>query len=288
MAVKKQVADEIKDVNTLRDIVDSYEKISATKMQNIRSQVLLNRDFLEELNYVFQQVKKSYQDQIKLLMKKERIKKDKMTLIKTNGKTLFVLLSANTGLYGTILNKTYQLFRNYVVNQKGDILIIGKLGRDIYEGDPISRPFIYKDLADTSAKPETLKEIVSMVIQYEKVVVFHGKFHTTVSQVPTATSVSGDPMPGEKEVPELKFFFEPSLEEIMLFFEKEIFSSYFEQTVQESELAKHASRMISLDNSLENIKKNLRILFGEEQRLKHVDFNKKQLETISSIKLWKK
>ena len=74
----------------------------------------------------------------------------------------------------------------------------------------------------------------------------------------------------------------------MLFFEKEIFTSYFEQTVGESQLAKHASRMISLDNSLENIKKNLQILNSEQQRIRHIDFNKKQLETISSIKLWKK
>lgn len=285
---KKQVTDEIQDVNALRDVVDSYEKISATKMQNIRSQVLQNRDFLEELNYVFQQVKKSYKDQLELLMKKEKIKTDKISLIKTNGKTLFVLLSANTGLYGSILNKTYQLFRNYVLNQQGDILIIGKLGRDIYENDPISRAFTYRELEDTKVDPEKLKELVNYIIQYEKVVVFHGKFHTTISQVPTATSVSGDPLPGEAKVPELKFFFEPSLEEIMLFFEKEIFSSYFEQTVQESELAKHASRMISLDSSLENIKKNLQKLFVEEQRIRHMDFNKKQLETISSIKLWKR
>ena len=285
---KQQIADEIKNVHSLRDVVDSYEKISATKMQNIRSSVLENRDFLEEINLVFQQVKKSYKDQLEQLMKKEKIRNDKFSLIKTNGKTLFVLLSANTGLYGNILNKTYELFKNYVLNQNGEILIIGKLGRDAYTNDNINKPFMFKDLEDTNINDEGLKNIVSLIIQYEKVIVFHGKFHTTVSQVPTATSVSGDPLPGEEKIPVMKFFFEPSLEEIMLFFEKEIFTSYFEQTVDESQLAKHASRMISLDNSLENIKKNLQLLYEEQQRIRHIDFNKKQLETISSIKLWKK
>jgi len=285
---KQQIAEEIKNVNALRDIVDSYEKISATKMQNIRSSVLTNRDFLEDLNFVFQQVKKSYKDQLEELMKKEKIKKNKFSLIKTNGKTLFVLLSANTGLYGSILNKTYDLFKNYVLNQNGDILIIGKLGHDAYANDTINKPFMFKDLEDSSVKDEKLKDIINLIIQYEKVVVFHGKFHTTISQVPTATSVSGDPLPGEAQVPALKFFFEPSLEEIMLFFEKEIFSSYFEQTLEESQLAKQASRMISLDNSLENIKKTLDLLNTDQQRVRHMDFNKKQLETVSSIKLWKK
>jgi ATP synthase F1 gamma subunit len=285
---KQQIDEEIKNVHSLQDVIDSYEKISATKMQNIRSSVLQNRDFLEELNSVFQQVKKSYKDQLEQLMKKEKITSSKFSLIKTNGKTLFVLLSANTGLYGNILNKTYDLFKNYVLNQNGEILIIGKLGQDIYKNDTIDKPFMFKDLEDTNVNDEKLKDIVNLIIQYEKVVVFHGKFHTTISQVPTATSVSGDPLPGEAQVPALKFFFEPSLEEIMIFFEKEIFTSYFEQTVGESQLAKHASRMISLDNSLENIKKNLLLLNSEQQRIRHIDFNKKQLETISSIKLWKK
>jgi len=285
---KQQIAEEIKNVHSLQDVVDSYEKISATKMQNIRSSVLQNRDFLEELNSVFQQVKKSYKDQLTQLMRKEKIRGSKFSLIKTNGKTLFVLLSANTGLYGNILNKTYELFKNYVLNQNGDILIIGKLGQDSYKNDTINKPFMFKELEDNNVNDEKLKDIVNLIIQYEKVVVFHGKFHTTISQVPTATSVSGDPLPGETQVPALKFFFEPSLEEIMLFFEKEIFTSYFEQTVGESQLAKHASRMISLDNSLENIKKNLLMLNSEQQRIRHIEFNKKQLETISSIKLWKK
>jgi ATP synthase F1 gamma subunit len=285
---KQQVSEEIQKVHDLRDIIDSYEKISATKMQNIRSSVLKNREFLEELNSVFQQVKKSYNSQLKGLMKKENIKHKNISLIKTNGKSLFVLLSANTGLYGDILRKTYNLFKTFALKENGDILIIGKLGQDLFTRDNYNHQFIHKDLEDSNINDEKLKDIVSLIIQYERVVVFHGKFQTTISQIPTATSVSGDPLPGQEEAPSVKFFFEPSLEEIMLFFEKEIFASYFEQTVQESQLAKHASRMISLDSSLENIKRNLEILSIDEQRLKHLDFNKKQLETISSIKLWKK
>ena len=285
---KHQIDDEIQNVYSLRDIVDSYEKISATKMQNIRSSVLLNREFLESLNHVFQQVKKSYQSELKNLMKKENISGNKFSLIKTNGKTLYVLLSANTGLYGDILRKTYDLFKTYALKEKGDIMIIGKLGQDMFSRDNYNRQFIHRDLGDANIVADELKDVANLIIQYERVIVFHGKFQTTVSQIPTATSVSGDPLPGEEPAANIKFFFEPSLEEIMLFFEKEIFTSYFEQTVQESQLAKHASRMISLDSSLENIKKNLEILFSEQRRQSHIDMNKKQLETISSIKLWKK
>lgn len=284
---KKQITEEIKNVNSLRDVVDAYEKISATKMQNIRSSVLENRDFLEEINFVFQQVKKSYKDQLTLIVKQRNSKSKKLSLIKTNGKTLFVLLSANTGLYGNILKKTYDLFKQYVFKEDGDILAIGKLGHDLLMKEGLRKKIIYEDIEESNINQEVLKNLVSLIIQYERVIVFHGKFETTVSQLPTATSVSGDPLPGETKMPDVKFFFEPSLEEIMLFFEKEIFTSYFEQTIQESQLAKQASRMISLDNSLENIKRHLKKLDSDEQRLRHIDFNKKQLETVSSIKLWR-
>ena len=208
--------------------------------------------------------------------------------MKTNGKTLYVLLSANTGLYGSILRKTYELFKQYVFKEDGDILVIGKLGRGLLEKEHLRKKIVYEDIEDSNKNDETLKNLVTLIIQYERVIVFHGKFQTTVTQLPTATSVSGDPLPGEAKLPEIKFLFEPSLEEIMQFFEREIFTSYFEQTIHESQLAKQASRMISLDNSLENIKRHLKKLAIDEQRLKHIDFNKRQLETVSSIKLWKR
>ena len=53
-----------------------------------------------------------------------------------------------------------------------------------------------------------------------------------------ATSVSGDMLPWEKGVSEIKYFFEPSLEKVISFFEKEIIAAIFEQEVYESLLAK--------------------------------------------------
>src|SRR3989344_4940029 len=77
--------------------------------------------------------------------------------------------------------------------------------------------------------------------------IFYEQFNNVISQSPIVTNISGDPLPWEKGGPQAKYFFEPSLEKIMEFFEKEIFASIFQQTIFESELAKFAARMVSLD-----------------------------------------
>lgn len=73
----------------------------------------------------------------------------------------------------------------------------------------------------------------------------------------------------------------------MEFFEKEIFASIFQQTIFESELAKFAARMVSLDFSSENTKKRLKQVTLAGQRIKHQESNKKQLGMFASMKLWK-
>lgn len=82
--------------------------------------------------------------------------------------------------------------------------------------------------------------------------------------------------------------FEPSLEKILEFFEKQIFASIFEQTMRESQLAKTASRLTTLDTASENIIKKLSIVTSEKNRTFHRQQNKKQLETFSSRRLWGK
>ena len=75
-------------------------------------------------------------------------------------------------------------------------------------------------------------------------------------------------------------------DKIMKFFEAQIFASLFEQTVFESQLAKFASRMTSLELRVENIKDVLKDVALEKEKVRHRIINKKQLETFSSMALW--
>jgi len=288
MITKKETIREIGFLNTLQTILETYEEIAATRMSRIRTSVLGSRDFLLEINAIFQQVKGSYKARIELLMRKKKIKDPtKLTFVKRNGKTLYIFVSANTGLYGDIIKKTYDVFIDNLRKTPGDVVIMGKLGVEIYKADKVSIPYTYFDFPDNKIDNGILKKITEHIIQYEKVLVFYEQFNTIISQPPIVTNISGDPLPWEKGGSQARYFFEPSLEKIMEFFEKEIFGSIFQQTIFESELAKFAARMVSLDHAADNTKDRLKQVILAKNRIKHQEDNKRQLEKFASMKLWR-
>ena len=288
MITKKETGKEKDFLVTLHTILETYEEIAATRMARIRSSVLASRDFLLEINAIFQQVKSSYKNQIALLMQKKKIKDPKkLTFIARNGKTLYVFVSANTGLYGDIIKKTYDIFVANLKKTPGDVVILGKLGLEIFQSEKINAPLVYFDFPDNKIDNNIVKKIVDHIIQYEKVLVFYEQFNNVISQSPIVTNISGDPLPWEQAGPQAEYFFEPSLEKIMEFFEKEIFGSIFQQTIFESELAKFAARMVSLDFASDNTKNRLKQVIIEKNRIKHQENNKRQLEKFASMRLWK-
>ena len=288
MVTKKELTKEAEFLTTLRTILETYEEIAATRMARIRSSVLNSRDFLLEINAIFQQVKTSYKTQTELLMQTRKIKdSSKLTFIKRNGKTLYVFISANTGLYGEIIRRTYDVFVENLRKEPGDVAILGKLGMEIFNEEKIKAPLTYFEFPDNKMDNEAVQKIVEHIIKYEKVLVFYEQFNNVISQSPIVTNISGDPLPWEKGGPQAKYFFEPSLEKIMEFFEKEIFASIFQQTIFESELAKFAARMVSLDFASENTKIRLKQVIMTRQRIKHQEDNKRQLEKFASMRLWK-
>jgi len=288
MITKKDIKNEAEFLTSLRGILETYEEVAATRMTRIRSSVLESRSFLVEINAIFQQVKASYKDQVDQLMKRKRIKdRSKLTFVNHNDKTLYVFISANTGLYGEIIRKTYEVFVESLKKEPGDVVILGSTGLEMFNADKIKAPLTYFDFPDNQIDNAILQKITEHIIKYEKVLVFYEQFTNVVTQSPIVTNISGNPLPWEKSGPLVKYFFEPSLEKIMEFFEKEIFAAIFQQTLFESELAKFATRMISLDFASENTRNKLKEVAFAENRIKHRENNKKQMEKFASIMLWK-
>ncbi|MEK7502665.1 MAG: F0F1 ATP synthase subunit gamma [Patescibacteria group bacterium] len=287
MATKKEVTEEFDRISTLKDVLETYEEIAAARIQNTRSSVVVGRLFIEELNYIFQQVKSSHRDEMLRRMKTRHIKDPgKLTFIERNGKTLYVLLSSNSGLYGDIIKKTSELFINLVKKEKADAVIIGRVGLELFKDAGVLTTYNYFDFPDNKVDNQALKKIISYILQYERIFIVYGRFENIVSQKPTVTGISGDPLVQEQTKTQVKYFFEPSLDKIMKFFEAQIFASLFDQTVFESQLAKFASRMTSLEMRVENIKVILKEVAFEKEKIRHRIINKKQLETFSSMALW--
>ena len=95
-------------LETLQRLTSAYAEISSSRMKKVRGSVLSARDFLESLDEIFQEVRKSYRKEVMQLSKKK--KGDNITFLSHNGKTVAVFLSANTGLYGELMQKTFNKF----------------------------------------------------------------------------------------------------------------------------------------------------------------------------------
>jgi len=290
MTSKKQVVSDIEYSLGLKTTLETYQEIAATRMQRIRNSVISSRNFLLGINTIFQQVKSSYLPASVLSRRRWQAGKAPKTFLKTNGRTLFIFISANTGLYGGIIKRTFDVFVRELKKQNRDVTdvaIIGRLGVKLFQEEFPKKPLSFFELSDNKIDHEVIKKIIPYLIQYENVIVFYEQFQSIITTLPIATSISGDRLPWEKsKFGEIKYNFEPSLEKVMAFFEKEIFASIFEQVVYESLLAKFSSRMVALEDATENIQDNLKRAILQKDRIKHQEQNKKQNERLSSMSLW--
>jgi ATP synthase F1 gamma subunit len=296
MAQRKKVLEDLEALNSLKNLASSYEEVAVIRMQQIKDSVLKTRDFLTDLSVVFVDLKSSYAREVKeLILRQKKGDKTILPALQKNGKTLLVYLSSNGRLYGSVTEKTFRLFIQDLKKPEtntADIVVIGSAGKEMYENSGVgkNRPFQYVEVPDTSVSVDHIKLLMKMFLQYEKVYVYYGKFGNVVHQSPISTSITGEDI-FETEVPtniprEDRFIFEPTLEKIFHFFETQIMANLFSQTLLENQLARHASRVNAMEEALIHIEEESKKLNQTNNRIKHQQQNRKQLETISGIILW--
>ncbi len=280
MNSKKEIGLEKEGLEGLKNLVEVYQEVAATRMQRVRSAVLQSRLFTEGLEDVFARVRNAY----------KQLKDKPKSLRLLNGRTVAVLVSANSGLYGDVIEKTFEEFSNFVRNRKPDVVVLGKLGVKQMTDKLPTVFYNYFDVPDELIDMKSFDMVMRYLLQFERIIVFHGQFQSILTQVVKQTLVSGSSVeePGAKinEERGVDYLFEPSVEAIAKIFEGEIMGSIFEQALHESMLAKQASRMQSLDRSLDNIDKRLDKVAILQRLANHRLVNRKQLATISGVSLW--
>lgn len=288
MANKRELKTLIGDLSMLKTLTQTYQQIAANHIRKTRTSVVLNRDFITELLQLFQDVRIAYKDELLNLMKKKKIKStEKLSLIRRNGKTTAVFVAANTGLYGSVVKKTVETLTNYIKTNDAEVTIIGRAGEFLFKEQNPDKKYVLFDFPDTGIDTRKLSDLVSHLLQYEKVLVFYSQFQSIVSQNPTISTLDSSIAFEEGEQQQVKkYLFEPSLEKIIVFFETEIFGLIFEQTIRESQLAKQASRMFALDQAIQNINSSLQKTTNQTRILHHRILNAKQINSLSSISMW--
>lgn len=284
MKTVKNLKDELDYLSSFLTMVESYEEIAALRMRKVKKFILERREFMSGLNEAFAYISYAYRVYRKSLKGKARER-----ILNTNGKTVSILLSSNTGMYGDIIINTFNIFKEDIKKSDSDIVIVGKVGQRMYENMGNGKEFKYFDMLDNGIDEPGIKNLIEYITDYSDVVVYHGSFKSVLSQVATRTEVPVELKRIEQSLESYdeKFLFEPSVEKVAEHFEKQIESLIFEQVVFESCLSKFASRMINMDIASENIGDKIRQTDIQMKKAKHKDLNSSMQSSIFGGSLWK-
>lgn len=319
MQHKKLIQSELDFTKTFSLIAQAYEEIAVMKMRKVRTSVLSTREYLSRLSEVFYDLKKAKarqklqesiadklkQTKVAAYKKPPKIKpKDEPSIAeieqgKLNAppeklqKTVSVLLSANTTLYGGLIQRIFKLFIDNVLKDNSDIIIVGRVGRRLYEEQVNKKTYLYFELPDIEISLENLKPVIFHMVKYQKIMVYYGKYDSVVTQKEISSNISGDQpfeltsQPKSEADATSQFLFEPSLDVILAFFEDLIASSLFRQTVHETQLARWASRISSMEKAQVNVDTQLKKLRLSNLKIQKLQQSRTQQERLAGISLWR-
>src|SRR3989344_4331145 len=102
---KRRIINEISGLTELKSLVEAYQEIAAGRMQKVREAVLKSRQYLFGLNEIYVQVRKN-----------SKLKTKDLNLPggRQGRGSVAVLISANAGLYGSIVNRVSDEFVQHV------------------------------------------------------------------------------------------------------------------------------------------------------------------------------
>jgi ATP synthase F1 gamma subunit len=272
----REIKKNLEMTKLIKELAFAYQEIANLRMKQFRETVLRNREFFNILVETFLRIQRAYFLELKRKKKRlERKRKLKDEVV--------VFLSSNESLYGTLIWDIWHKVREYLEKNKVDLIVIGKLGKYIAERSGYGMKMFYFHLDDVKPKTENIEEVAQFIKNYRKVVIFYGKYEGRLVQKPATKEIAGGFLEKEKIKEGEYYIFEPSPEEVLDFFETEIFAVLFNLTLLEHQLARCAARVMAMSETVEKAKKLERSYFVMENKIKRDLLTKKQIELFGGL-----
>ena len=263
----QQINQLVQEGEALKTIAAAYTEISALRLRKIRQQVLKTRAFfVEVLN-------------IHAMLKHIVLQKRKPETFK--GDLVNIVLTSNNRFYGHIESDLIKFFLSQ--RKLGDIFVVGKIGKEDFTA--LGFTFTPIILKDDVPSPQELKELVDKVKKYQAILIYYSRFQSVVNQTPVVVDITQSQAKAAvlSEKLEELYIFEPEVPKILDFFDTQLKQVLIEQTFLETELARTASKLISMDKAQQNadefIKNQNHLLSQAKRSIK----NARILEIIASL-----
>ena len=217
--------------------------------------------------------------EIDKLNRKNLAKKEKHK----NLKKLAVLISANEKTYGDIVWRICSFFISDLKASGNDALVIGTVGKELVSAENIESKVFYYDLDDYNPDPAVIHQIISVINQYDKVIVYHGQNESLLKQIATKSEVL-------MEIPEMlkpskKYIFEPTPLEVLNFLNRQVVVNTFNQKVYTTEVARLSARRWAWTKQQMARVELIEELYADYVRYKKQLLQKQQQVNVSALRL---
>lgn len=291
-----EVADRLLTTNTVLDMVTTLEEVAVLRMQRVRSSVLKTRGYLEGLLDVFVSVRLVHQREIDRLYGQRRWwqrQHQPETITTRNGKTVFVLVSPSQRLSGEVGRRVYHEFAATLEKQNGqvEVAVVGKVGRDLYVTQFQREPDLYLDWQEHAEAQSELPAFLSSLVNFEKVIVFTAEFQSLVTQQPKQLILTGnEELKSQASTPvsNQMYLCEPTIGELVDFFEHQVVASLFQQSLQEARLAHLGSRVTALESATQTVTTERSKLWRTAKQLERQEQQRRQRQRLAGMQLWQR
>lgn len=266
----KEIDKLLEEGNSLKQIAQAYSEIANQKLKKIRSEVERNRLFFDEISKVYALVR--------------AIANKKGITVTKPRKRVCVIQTSNFHFYGNINSSLIDFFIEQTGKLEADRVVIGKTGIEYFQSNnifPNYTPMVFKN--DQPVANE-LNAFIEVVKGYTQILIFYSRLKSLLVQIPSVTDITetSQNISLEKETIS-SFIFEPEIAKILEFFDNQVLILLMEQAFLESEVARTASRFISMDQAETEANKYIKhyeLLRGYSVRNME---NNQLLESIASI-----
>lgn len=272
MATIKQIQQQLTEAENLKIVASAYTEIAAQKLQKIRAGIERNRKFFTEISGIAHIVNvAAHQKHIKVPFQKIG--------------SISIIITSNHHFFGDIEDRLIKFFMANTQQFQTDRILVGATAINHFK--TLNYPYQYKTFMPKEDLP-TYQELLALTAEistYQQIAVYYSRMQSVVIQAPHVVDLVQKPpeayIARKGEI--LTYIFEPELKKMLDFFDNQVVSLLLEQTFLESEMARTASRLMSMDKAQINAEEVLdqqKLLLGQAKK---TDINMALLETSASL-----
>lgn len=265
---------DITSIGTLKNLTNVFESLASNQVAKVKHRAGLGHEF-------FQMIWKYY-TAIRVDPKKRLLNRPE-----TNGRTVFILISAEAGLSGDLDVRTIDAMQKKYNPETTDIIVLGSHGANQLSQREI--PYIKFFQTPESDGFINVEPIINIVKDYSGIVVYYAEYISLGQQeVRTVDLLSQIQEMGENfeegVITDDDTIFEPSLNEIALRMEATMMNLALSQTILQSKLAQAASRFNAMTVAEDRASELLGDYKLEFHRAKRSENDKRLREVLVGIK----